>query len=184
MQLMSLRRTDSERGQALTEFALVAPLLFLILFGIIQLGFLFGGQNGLTNAAREAARYASTLPTPDTVVACTRSGNNASVAQTRLTSVNLPQYIPGVVPGNVVAAAPCSGAALAGTGTGVAYCARPNGDGTFSVRVRVSVVYRHPLFIPMVGRLFSSTDTWQLGALEEMRVEGPNRSSEGSFTLC
>ena len=83
MQLMSLRRTDSERGQALTEFALVAPLLFLILFGIIQLGFLFGGQNGLTNAAREAARYASTLPTPDTVVACTRSGNNASVAQRR-----------------------------------------------------------------------------------------------------
>lgn len=173
-----------ERGQALAEFALIAPLLFLILFGIIQLGFLFGGQNGLTNAARESARYASTLPTPDTVVACTGSGNNAATVQARLTTVNLRQYIPGFLAGNVVSAASCSAAVLAGTGTGVAYCARPNGDGTFAVRVRVSVAYRHPLFIPLVGRLFSSTDTWQLGAREEMRVEGPNRSTAGSFTSC
>lgn len=177
---MQSHRRDTERGQAMTEFALIAPLFFLILFGIIQLGFLLGGQNGLTNAAREAARYASTLPAPDKFVACTDPVNNASTVQTRLTTVNLPQYIPGFITGNVVSAAACSGAA----GTGVAYCYRPNGDGTFSVRVRVSVVYRHPLFIPLVGRLFSATNTWQLGALEEMRVEGPNRSTDGGFVVC
>lgn len=169
----------------MTEFALIAPLFFLILFGIIQLGFLLGGQNGLTNAAREAARYASTLPTPDTVVAC-GSGNNASTVQARLTSVNLQQYIPGFITGNVVSAAACSSAAINGTATGVSYCARGNGDFplTFSIRVRVSVVYGHPLFIPLVGRLFSATNTWQLGALEEMRVEGPNRSTVVGFTPC
>lgn len=181
---MHVVRHREPQGQAMTEFALIAPLLFLILFGIIQLGFLLGGQNGLTNAAREAARYASTLPTPDTVVACTGSTPNATVVQSRLTTINLRQYIPGYVPGNVAAGAPCSGPVLSGSATGVAYCAELNPDGTYSVRVRVSVVYRHPLFIPLVGRLFSPTNTWQLGAIEEMRVEGPNRSSPGSFATC
>ena len=46
-------------GQALSEFALVAPLFFLLAFGIIQLGLLFGGQNGLVSATRELARYAA-----------------------------------------------------------------------------------------------------------------------------
>ena len=185
---MSGRRRDDSSGQALVEFALIAPLLFLILFGIIQLGFVLGGQNGLTNAAREAARYASTLPTPDTTVGCTGTGNNSAAVQTRLTTINLRQYIPGYIPGNVVnpgsGPATCNAAALGGTATGVAYCARANGDGTFSIRVRVSVVYRHPLFIPLVGRFFSPTNTWQLGAVEEMRVEGPNRTTNGGFTLC
>lgn len=168
--MLTLKGHKRERGQAMTEFALVAPLLFLILFGIIQLGYLFGGQNGLTNAAREAARYASTLPTPDTVVA----GTNAALAYDRLTNVNLRQYIPGFKPGNLAGA------------TSVQYCRKPVDLSNNSVHVRVTVAYRHPLFIPLVGRLFSSTDTWQLGATEEMRVEGPNRStaSSAAFTAC
>lgn len=173
----------------MTEFALIAPLFFLILFGIIQLGFLLGGQNGLTNAAREAARYASTLPAPDTFVACTDPGNNASTVQARLRDVNLGQYIPGFISANLIPLTPgavCTAAVRDGTVTGVAYCARSNSDSplTYSIRVRVSVVYGHPLFIPLVGRLFSATNTWQLGALEEMRVEGPNRSTDGGFVGC
>ncbi|HEX5590155.1 MAG TPA: TadE family protein, partial [Candidatus Limnocylindrales bacterium] len=57
---------DRSRGQALPEFALVAPLFFLLLFGVIQMGILFGGHIGLTNAAREVARYASTVPVGQT----------------------------------------------------------------------------------------------------------------------
>ena len=185
-------RPRSDSGQALPEFALVAPLFFLVLFGIIQLGFLFAGQNGMTNAAREAARYASTLPTPDTVVAgsCGTAGTNAATVYNRLVGINLLQYVPGYQSPNVTLGtgglSSCGSWALAGTGTGVAYCRSSNGDGTFSVRVRVAVVYRHPLFIPLVGRLFSNTDTWQLAAIEEMRVEGPNRSDPASigFTSC
>jgi Flp pilus assembly protein TadG len=173
----------------MTEFALVAPLFFLVLFGVIQLGFLFAGQNGLTNAAREAARYASTLPTPDMTIAgnCSASGTNSKAVYDRLLAANLRQYIPGFISGNLTyagALSACPTAALAETGTGVGYCADPNGDGTYAVRVRVTVVYRHPLFIPLVGRLFSSTDTLQLLAAEEMRVEGPSRSSAGGFVAC
>ena len=183
---------DRSSGQALPEFALVAPLFFLVVFGIIQLGFLLAGQNGLTNAAREATRYASTLPAPDTTVAgdCSIAGSNSGLVYARLTGVNLPQYIPGFQPGNVATGsgglANCGTWAQAGTGTGVYYCRSDNLDGTWSVRVRVRVVYRHPLFIPLVGRIFSSTNTWQLGAVEEMRVEGPNRSFDSAhqFTVC
>ena len=176
-------------GQALTEFALVAPLFFLVLIGVIQLGFLFAGHNGLTNAARDAARYASTLPTPDTTTAgnCSTSGSNAKTVHDRLLAAGLPQSIPGFKSASLTysgAMAACSTAALARTGTGVGYCADANGDGTYAIRVRVTVVYRHPLFVPLVGRLLSSTDTLQLQAAEEMRVEGPNRSTTGGFVAC
>jgi hypothetical protein len=46
-------------GQALTEFALVAPLFFMVLFGIITLGIGVFYQQQVTNAAREASRYAA-----------------------------------------------------------------------------------------------------------------------------
>lgn len=150
----------------MTEFALIALPLFLILFGIIQLGFLFGGQNGLTNAAREAARYGSTLPTPDAVVA---AGNKALVLN-QLTSVNLPQYIPGFLSSKVT---------LGSGNTEVIYCKKAIAS-EFSIHVRVRVVYRHPLFVPLVGRFFSSNDEWSLGATEDMRVEGPNRTAAGA----
>lgn len=47
------------RGQALVEFALVAPLFMLLLTGIIIFGIGVFYQQQLTNAARETARFAS-----------------------------------------------------------------------------------------------------------------------------
>ena len=47
---------DKERGVAVVEFALVVPLLLLILFGIIEFGILFYDKAVITNASREAAR--------------------------------------------------------------------------------------------------------------------------------
>ena len=47
------------KGQSLVEFALVMPLLMLILVGIIEFGFMFSGYLTLTNASREAARVIS-----------------------------------------------------------------------------------------------------------------------------
>ena len=46
------------RGQALVEFALVAPWFFLILFGIIEAGRFMLYYETLNNATREGARYA------------------------------------------------------------------------------------------------------------------------------
>jgi hypothetical protein len=46
------------RGQALVEFALVAPLFLLLLFGIIETGRFIFYYEMLNNATREGARYA------------------------------------------------------------------------------------------------------------------------------
>lgn len=45
-----------EDGGALVEFSLLAPLFFLILYGIIEFGSIFWVQNNMVNAARETAR--------------------------------------------------------------------------------------------------------------------------------
>ena len=48
-----------ERGANLAEFALVAPLLIFLVFGIVDLGRAFYGYVVITNAVREGARYGS-----------------------------------------------------------------------------------------------------------------------------
>jgi len=52
-----LRQGDFDQGQALVEFALVAILLFLLLFGIIDFSRLFFAYATMSNGVREGARY-------------------------------------------------------------------------------------------------------------------------------
>jgi hypothetical protein len=52
------RRRQGSIGQALAEFALVAPIFFLLLFGIIEGGRFILFYQALNNATREGARYA------------------------------------------------------------------------------------------------------------------------------
>lgn len=52
------RRVRSERGAELIEFALVFPVLLLVVLGIVDFGFLFQRMEVVTNAAREGARIA------------------------------------------------------------------------------------------------------------------------------
>ena len=49
----------NERGQTTTEFALVLPVLALLLFGIIQFGIAFNNYLTLTDAVRASARKAA-----------------------------------------------------------------------------------------------------------------------------
>lgn len=58
-----LRR--SERGTALVEFALIAPLLFLLLFGIIDFGRALNYYNQITQLAGQGARAAAVNRAPD-----------------------------------------------------------------------------------------------------------------------
>jgi Flp pilus assembly protein TadG len=50
------RRLHSERGAVAVEFALVVPLLLVLLFGIVSVSRAFQVQATLSGAAREAAR--------------------------------------------------------------------------------------------------------------------------------
>ena len=54
---MNLKSTmKNERGQTMTEFAFVLPILLVLLFGIIQFGIIFNNYVALTDAARAASR--------------------------------------------------------------------------------------------------------------------------------
>ena len=46
----------NERGAAAVEFALVLPILIVVLFGIVEFGRAYNAQITLTHAAREGAR--------------------------------------------------------------------------------------------------------------------------------
>jgi Flp pilus assembly protein TadG len=67
----------NEQGQAMTEFALVLPVLALILFAVIQFGIVFNNYVTLTDATRAGARKAAVSrddPNRDTdVMAAVRS---------------------------------------------------------------------------------------------------------------
>ena len=63
---MSLpRASHRERGAAAVEFALVLPILVLLVFGIVEFSIGFNRQQALHAAAREGARVAS-LPSSTT----------------------------------------------------------------------------------------------------------------------
>jgi Flp pilus assembly protein TadG len=51
-------RSHRSRGQALVEFAIVAPIFFVLLFAIIEAGRFILFYETLNNATREGARYA------------------------------------------------------------------------------------------------------------------------------
>jgi Flp pilus assembly protein TadG len=59
MDFTHIRRSRKERGQTTTEFAIVLPILCLLLFGVIQFGILFNNYVTLTDAVRAGARKAA-----------------------------------------------------------------------------------------------------------------------------
>ncbi len=63
----STSRKARDRGTAAVEFALVLPVLLLIVFGIIDFGRALNAQIELTGAAREGVRLAA-LGYPDAAI--------------------------------------------------------------------------------------------------------------------
>src|ERR1044072_6686300 len=57
--MRAMNRKRVRKGAVAVEFAIVAPVLLAIMFGMIQYGKAFEMQNQLQVAAREGARFAS-----------------------------------------------------------------------------------------------------------------------------
>lgn len=55
---LTVRHLRGRKGQALAEFALILPVLFLLIAGIIEFGRGWNIKQAVTDAAREGARYA------------------------------------------------------------------------------------------------------------------------------
>jgi Flp pilus assembly protein TadG len=89
---MNIRRNNPghEQGQTLTEFALVLPILLLVLFAVIQLGIVFNHYVTVTDAARAGARKAvvsrqTSNPTSVTVTAVRNSAKNLNQSKLGVT---------------------------------------------------------------------------------------------------
>jgi hypothetical protein len=146
----------------------------LILMGIVQLGVLFGAQIGLINGVREAARFGSLSPT-----LAGNAASNATAVQNHLANTVLPSSVIGYSSANL-------------TTNSATYCAYQNpGGGSYSVRLTVTAVYAHPLFIPLIGIILDPIDgatdsAFTIGTGERFRVENLplNASDVTGMAVC
>jgi len=88
-----LRRSDA--GQSLVEFALVMPIVLLMLVGIIEFGRAWNVQQVLTDAAREGARQA-VLANPAVTQQSVRSTINAALARAAIDTTTAQITLNGV----------------------------------------------------------------------------------------
>lgn len=88
---MRTSRSHSERGErgsTLVEFALVVPVLFAMMIGILQYGYHFWALQTAAGTAREAARHLAV----GTEWACTRTQAKAQLAFPAVSTVPDPTY--------------------------------------------------------------------------------------------
>lgn len=166
---MNLRRARGrngprDAGQALTEFALVAPIFFLLLFTVIQLGLIFGTQNGLVNGVREAARRAATYRLNEQSFDPTVWGSICATIEQEVTQLG-DRVIPAYSSARIDPV--------------VTYEWVPNPEaGDYSLIAHVTATYDHPLYVPLVSWFLDAADgssdgAFTLSASEQMRVENP-----------
>jgi Flp pilus assembly protein TadG len=79
-----------DEGQAMVEFVLVAPILLLLVFGIVQFGILFNNYVALTDAVRVGARQAAVSrqhpdPVAATVNRVTRAAGHLKTSELEVT---------------------------------------------------------------------------------------------------
>lgn len=82
----------SERGSAVVEFALVVPLVLLLVLGVVEVAVVARTQLEVVNAAREGAREAAATPDPARAVKAARASLGAAGASARV-SVRRPHVV-------------------------------------------------------------------------------------------
>jgi Flp pilus assembly protein TadG len=94
---------QNQKGQAFVEFAIVLPILLLLVFGIIQFGILFNNYLTLTDAVRAGARQAAVSRTLSDQV-------GPAIARVRAAASDLPSSTdPSVLPVTVTPFDPSTG---------------------------------------------------------------------------
>jgi Flp pilus assembly protein TadG len=86
-----------ERASAMVEFAIISPLLFVLIFGIIDFGRALFLMNNLTAAVREGARLAAVQADP-TTSASKSAVQNRVVAYITNFGGTAPSTLPTVTP--------------------------------------------------------------------------------------
>jgi Flp pilus assembly protein TadG len=88
------RQLLSESGQGLVEFAIVLPLLCVLILAIVQFGVLWNNYITLTDATRAGARVAAVSRTAGDPIGATKAAVCNSAYNMDCTTLN-PQVSPG-----------------------------------------------------------------------------------------
>jgi Flp pilus assembly protein TadG len=175
-------RSGRESGQALIELALVAPIIILLLAGLVQFALIFETQIGIDNAIREAARRGATQDTPDvgtaqlnadwTLAQAVALLGNAQNHDVSRDNIEVCYFTPTADPTD------------------------PSNNGQVDVRITDS--YRHPVFLPIVDLILDGIDgvsdrSLAASASTEFHVEqtgnnnigaGAAARTSGTTTVC
>jgi Flp pilus assembly protein TadG len=170
------------RGQALVEFALVVPILAVLLMSILQIGVLFFSQVGLTNAARDAARNASAIPVT-TAAGASTAANTYFLRLTDPSTGFLKRNVGAYSPGGLVTGSPGS------LRTEVCYYSFVDATTGTSIMAHVHIEYSHPLFIPLISQILDGFDGvndggYRMGVTEEIRVGNVNLTTTDIPTIA
>jgi TadE-like protein len=157
------RRGHRSRGQSLVEFALVVPILLLIVGAIIQFGVIFWAQNTLTQVVRDTGRWAATQQTKP----CDSSANAGALvtkADAIAQTSSLIGYRAGLWSGSPVAfntpAAPREGIEvtwpISTDAPGLLNTDCPPDTNTVAWFVNIRAHHVVPLFFPVIGAFIPS----------------------------
>ncbi len=90
-----LRKVVNTNGNAVVEFALVLPLLLLVVFGITELGRMVMTTNVLNTASREGARLAAVSSISDSLSVYARVTEVLNAASIVPSSIVVEYNVPG-----------------------------------------------------------------------------------------
>jgi Flp pilus assembly protein TadG len=167
------RRRRGERGQSLVEFALVAPIFFLLVFSVIQIGLVMASQNGLVDGVRNAARRAATYRVNEGSFDATVFSSICQSIEDEL-ELQLSERVVGYSSANLTYS--------------VTYEWEPNPQtGDYFLVAHVDATYDNPLYVPLVSAFLDRSDgvtdnQLTLTASEQMRIENPALDTPASLT--
>ncbi len=148
VRVRALRR--EQRGTAVVEFALVAPILFLLVFGILDFGRALNYYNQLTQLAGQGARAAVVNGNPDGTGPASGTSNQSQHVNTYATG---------------------------GIKNGIKVCIQGNSPPAAGQPVTIQATYKFT-FLPLIGAALGSP-TITLSATQSERQEATATYSTG-----
>lgn len=141
-----MKRLRGEQGASLVEFALSCTILFLFLFGIFAFCMALYSFNYVSDAAREASRYAMVRGS-----SCTGFSDCPSITSAQIQTYVKSLSYPGINPGNLTASATWSGSNSPAEAPG----------NTVAVTVKYNFSANIPYW-PQTGKVLQLTSTSQM----------------------
>ena len=156
---------SGQGGQGLVEFAVIFPMFIMLVFVLIDGGFLMGRYNNITNAAKEGARLGAVGATKQEIVARVKAQAHGKLD-------------------SVPAAGNCGGYAATGKEICVEWIKGPKGEspGATGASVRVTINYKYQLVTPLINKIGS----WKISecAVQRQELGVANPSPTSTETSC